>query len=291
MYAPVVPTGTGARPAGRRCRASRRRPEGRSRRGRSRRRSCSSVRTRCGARAVPEPWNATTGFVSSNSAIPPVARRSGSSGSRSRRAGVADAVGEDGLRIDGGRAREAVAAVRDDAGHVRSSVVEGDERGVRPLLRERQRLRRWCPPQRSGRPAPWCLRVAPSRSAPARRQRVSSRPLPLNRPVPRDVCAPRLSPFRADSDRVQTDTARPPGYHFDAMRRYHVTTFGCQMNAHDSERIKGMLESLGLGEAVDQAEADVLVFNTCTIREKPDQRLRGAPRAGEGAQGGRPGAR
>ena len=33
------------------------------------------------------------------------------------------------------------------------------------------------------------------------------------------------------------------------MRRYHVTTFGCQMNAHDSERIKGMLESLGLGEA------------------------------------------
>jgi tRNA-2-methylthio-N6-dimethylallyladenosine synthase len=45
------------------------------------------------------------------------------------------------------------------------------------------------------------------------------------------------------------------------------------MNAHDSERIKGMLESLGLGEAVDQADADVLVFNTCTIREKPDQRF------------------
>jgi len=57
------------------------------------------------------------------------------------------------------------------------------------------------------------------------------------------------------------------------VRRFHVTTFGCQMNAHDSERIKGMLESLGLGEARDQAEADVLVFNTCTIREKPDQRF------------------
>ncbi|MFL5935197.1 MAG: tRNA (N6-isopentenyl adenosine(37)-C2)-methylthiotransferase MiaB [Gaiellaceae bacterium] len=57
------------------------------------------------------------------------------------------------------------------------------------------------------------------------------------------------------------------------MRRYHVTTFGCQMNAHDSERIKGMLEELGLGEAADQGEADVLVFNTCTIREKPDQRF------------------
>ncbi|MBA2332384.1 MAG: radical SAM protein, partial [Actinobacteria bacterium] len=57
------------------------------------------------------------------------------------------------------------------------------------------------------------------------------------------------------------------------MRRYHVTTFGCQMNAHDSERIKGMLESLGLGEAPSQQAADVLVFNTCTIREKPDQKF------------------
>jgi tRNA-2-methylthio-N6-dimethylallyladenosine synthase len=55
--------------------------------------------------------------------------------------------------------------------------------------------------------------------------------------------------------------------------RYHVTTFGCQMNAHDSERIKGMLESVGLGEAKDQDEADVIVFNTCTVREKPDQRF------------------
>jgi tRNA-2-methylthio-N6-dimethylallyladenosine synthase len=57
------------------------------------------------------------------------------------------------------------------------------------------------------------------------------------------------------------------------MRRYHVTTFGCQMNAHDSERIKGMLESLGLGEAASQDDADVVVFNTCTVREKPDTRL------------------
>src|SRR5438045_8898129 len=45
------------------------------------------------------------------------------------------------------------------------------------------------------------------------------------------------------------------------------------MNAHDSERIKGMLEELGLGEATAQDEADVIVFNTCTVREKPDQRF------------------
>ena len=56
-------------------------------------------------------------------------------------------------------------------------------------------------------------------------------------------------------------------------KRYHVTTFGCQMNSHDSERIKGMLESLGLGEATSKEEADVVVFNTCTIREKPDTKL------------------
>ena len=57
------------------------------------------------------------------------------------------------------------------------------------------------------------------------------------------------------------------------MKRYHVTTFGCQMNAHDSERIKGLLEELGLGEVPAPEDADVLVFNTCTIREKPDTRL------------------
>ncbi len=45
------------------------------------------------------------------------------------------------------------------------------------------------------------------------------------------------------------------------------------MNAHDSERIKGLLEDLGLGEAPTVDEADVVVFNTCTIREKPDTKL------------------
>jgi tRNA-2-methylthio-N6-dimethylallyladenosine synthase len=45
------------------------------------------------------------------------------------------------------------------------------------------------------------------------------------------------------------------------------------MNAHDSERIKGMLEELGLGESATSEDADVVVFNTCTIREKPDTKL------------------
>src|ERR1700744_5449949 len=55
-------------------------------------------------------------------------------------------------------------------------------------------------------------------------------------------------------------------------RRYHVTTFGCQMNEHDSERIKGMLESLGYAEAASRADADLILFNTCSIREDADSR-------------------
>ena len=57
------------------------------------------------------------------------------------------------------------------------------------------------------------------------------------------------------------------------MRSYHLTTFGCQMNAHDSERMKGMLESLGYVEAATRAEADLILFNTCSIREKADERF------------------
>jgi tRNA-2-methylthio-N6-dimethylallyladenosine synthase len=59
------------------------------------------------------------------------------------------------------------------------------------------------------------------------------------------------------------------------VKRYHLTTFGCQMNEHDSERMKGMLDSLGYSEAPDRADADLILFNTCSIREKADNRLVG----------------
>src|SRR5579859_899260 len=55
--------------------------------------------------------------------------------------------------------------------------------------------------------------------------------------------------------------------------RYYLTTFGCQMNEHDSERMKGMLESLGYEEAASRAEAELILFNTCSIREKADERF------------------
>jgi tRNA-2-methylthio-N6-dimethylallyladenosine synthase len=57
------------------------------------------------------------------------------------------------------------------------------------------------------------------------------------------------------------------------MRTYHVTTFGCQMNQHDSERMKGMLDSLGYVEAEGRDAADLILFNTCSIRESADNRF------------------
>jgi tRNA-2-methylthio-N6-dimethylallyladenosine synthase len=56
-------------------------------------------------------------------------------------------------------------------------------------------------------------------------------------------------------------------------KRYHVTTFGCQMNVHDSERMRGMLEALGYAEAPSRGEADLILFNTCSIRESADNRF------------------
>ena len=56
-------------------------------------------------------------------------------------------------------------------------------------------------------------------------------------------------------------------------RRYHVTTFGCQMNVHDSERMKGMLDSLGYEESAERDAADVILFNTCSIRESADSKF------------------
>jgi tRNA-2-methylthio-N6-dimethylallyladenosine synthase len=58
-------------------------------------------------------------------------------------------------------------------------------------------------------------------------------------------------------------------------RKYVVQTFGCQMNVHDSERISGLLEADGLVQTDDVADADVVVLNTCCIRENADNKLYG----------------
>jgi tRNA-2-methylthio-N6-dimethylallyladenosine synthase len=59
------------------------------------------------------------------------------------------------------------------------------------------------------------------------------------------------------------------------MSTFQVRTLGCQMNKHDSERITGMLLARGLTPALDDTVADVVVFNTCCVRENADERLYG----------------
>ncbi len=59
------------------------------------------------------------------------------------------------------------------------------------------------------------------------------------------------------------------------QKTYFITTYGCQMNEHDSERMAGMLEADGYAKAAAADEADVVLFNTCCIREKADTRLYG----------------
>jgi tRNA-2-methylthio-N6-dimethylallyladenosine synthase len=61
----------------------------------------------------------------------------------------------------------------------------------------------------------------------------------------------------------------------DSARTYEIRTYGCQMNVHDSERLAGLLEEAGYTRAGDGATPDVVVFNTCAVRENADNRLYG----------------
>jgi len=75
-------------------------------------------------------------------------------------------------------------------------------------------------------------------------------------------------------------------------RKYAIETFGCQMNVHDSERMAGLLEQAGYEPVADPEDADVVVLNTCSVRERAQEKLfsrLGELRAlGDNGQGGRP---
>ncbi len=58
-------------------------------------------------------------------------------------------------------------------------------------------------------------------------------------------------------------------------KKYFITTYGCQMNLHESEKIAGVLTSLGYSSAEKESDADVIVFNTCCIRENAEDRAEG----------------
>ena len=73
------------------------------------------------------------------------------------------------------------------------------------------------------------------------------------------------------------------------MQTYLIRTFGCQMNKHDSERVAGLLTSMGLAPVAEASDADVVVFMTCCVRENADERLRGQVRSLKSIKQGRPG--
>ena len=58
-----------------------------------------------------------------------------------------------------------------------------------------------------------------------------------------------------------------------AGKRFYIETFGCQMNAHDSEKVAGVLLGRGYRAALNPAEADLMLYNTCSIREKAAQKV------------------
>jgi tRNA-2-methylthio-N6-dimethylallyladenosine synthase len=57
------------------------------------------------------------------------------------------------------------------------------------------------------------------------------------------------------------------------MKTFYLETFGCQMNAHDSEKVVGTLQSEGYTQVVDEADADLILYNTCSIRDKAEQKV------------------
>ena len=74
---------------------------------------------------------------------------------------------------------------------------------------------------------------------------------------------------------MNAPVTHPASPEFDVPRRYQVRTYGCQMNVHDSERISGVLEDAGYLRATSEDDADLVVFNTCAVRENADNKLYG----------------
>src|SRR5919197_4900285 len=96
--------------------------------------------------------------------------------------------------------------------------------------------------------------------------------------APRVRClkdGPGRPPRRGESERAKGESWRPtPGPRREAMaRKYLIETFGCQMNVHDSERMAGLLEQAGFEATDDAQDADVVVINTCSVRERAEEKL------------------
>ena len=92
-----------------------------------------------------------------------------------------------------------------------------------------------------------------------------------------------------DLNNIPTQEPERQGYFMDLLSKeieqytkdngqcpsYYVATFGCQMNAHDSEKLTGILEQIGFQEAPREEDADFVIYNTCTVRENANTKLYG----------------
>ncbi len=81
------------------------------------------------------------------------------------------------------------------------------------------------------------------------------------------VSPEQLAAEKAAAEAVAAHPGRPASY--------HIVTYGCQMNAHDSEKLSGMLSSMGMTEADDRRNADLVIFNTCCVRDNAERRALG----------------
>lgn len=77
----------------------------------------------------------------------------------------------------------------------------------------------------------------------------------------------------SDMLRITMDEVRPEPRL--SGRAYHIVTYGCQMNAHDSEQIAGILDRMGMHEAASRDEADLVIYNTCCVRDNAERRALG----------------
>ncbi len=85
--------------------------------------------------------------------------------------------------------------------------------------------------------------------------------------IPVHVSEAEMRAQRESEARIAAMAERP--------RTYHVVTYGCQMNAHDSEKLAGMLEAMGMTAAPVREEADFVIFNTCCVRDNAERRALG----------------
>src|SRR5438067_8695338 len=77
----------------------------------------------------------------------------------------------------------------------------------------------------------------------------------------------------ASLTRTRRSTKDTKGRAASVAKKYLIETFGCQMNVHDSERMAGLLEQAGFEATVDASDADVVVINTCSVRERAEEKL------------------